>query len=115
MPLYMIQFAYTADAWAALAKQPQNRAQGVSDLCRRLGGHLVDLYYCFGEYDGVVLVEMPDDTAATSFVIAAASPGHLKSTRTTRLMTVDETVEAMKKAGQASYAAPSGMAQKAGA
>jgi uncharacterized protein with GYD domain len=113
MPLYMIQFAYTSDAWAALAKQPQNRAQGVSDLCRKLGGRLVDLYYCFGEYDGVVLTEMPDDASATSFVIAAAAPGHIRATRTTRLMSIDETVEAMKKAGQVSYAAPSGMPQKA--
>jgi uncharacterized protein with GYD domain len=112
MPLYMVQFAYTPDAWAALAKQPQNRAQGVSDLCRKLGGRLVDLYYCFGEYDGVVLLEMPDDSAATAFVIAAVGPGHIRSSRTTRLMTVDETVDAMKKAGQATYAAPSGMAQK---
>ena len=109
MPLYMVQFAYTAEAWAGLAKQPQNRAQGVSDLCRKLGGRLVDLYYCFGEYDGVVLLEMPDDSSVTAFVIAAVGPGHIKSSRTTRLMSVDETLEAMKKAGQASYAAPSGM------
>ena len=112
MPLYMLQFAYTSDAWAALAKQPENRAQGISELCRKLNGRLVDLYYCFGEYDGVVLAEMPDDTSATAVVIAAAAPGHLKATRTTRLMTVDETVEAMKKAGQVTYAAPSAMAQK---
>jgi uncharacterized protein with GYD domain len=112
MPLYMVQFAYTAEAWAALAKQPQSRAQGVGDLARKLGGRLVDLYYCFGEYDGVVLLEMPDDSTATAFVIAAVGPGHIKSSRTTRLMTVDETTEAMKKAGQASYAPPSGMAAK---
>ena len=112
MPLYMIQFAYTADAWAALARQPQNRAQGVSELCRKVGGRLVDLYYCFGEYDGVVLTEMPDDSAATAFIIAAVAPGHIKASRTTRLMTVDETLQAMQKAGQAGYAAPSGMAQK---
>jgi uncharacterized protein with GYD domain len=61
----------------------------------------------------VVLTEMPDDASATSFVIAAAAPGHIRATRTTRLMSIDETVEAMKKAGQVSYAAPSGMPQKA--
>jgi uncharacterized protein with GYD domain len=112
MPLYMVQFAYTAQAWGALAKQPENRAQGVSDLARKLGGRLVDLYYCFGEYDGVVLLEMPDDSTATAFVIAALGPGHIKSSRTTRLMSVDETTQAMKKAGEVSYAAPSGVAQK---
>jgi uncharacterized protein with GYD domain len=109
MPLYMLQFAYTSEAWAALQKNPQNRAEGLSALAQKMGGRLVDLYYCFGEYDGVVLIEAPDDVSATAMVLAAIAPGHVKSTRTTRLMTVDETMEAMRKAGGATYAAPSGM------
>jgi uncharacterized protein with GYD domain len=107
MPLYMLQFAYTADAWAALAKNPVDRTQGVSALAEKLGGRLVSLHYCFGEYDGVVMIEAPDDTTATAMVIAAASPGHLKATRTTRLMTAQEAMEAMRKAGQVTYQAPS--------
>jgi len=39
-------------------------------------------------------------------VIAAVAPGHIKTTRTTRLMTVEETIEAMKKAGTVSLPAP---------
>ena len=113
MPLYMIQFAYTSEAWAALSKTPENRGEGASTLAHTLGGRLVDLYYCFGEYDGVVLVDLPSDTAATAFVLAASRPGHVKVTRTTRLMTVEETMEAMKQAGGVSYAAPKGMATAA--
>lgn len=74
-----------------------------------MGGRLVDMYYCFGEYHGVILAELPNDTAATALVIAAVTPGHVKSTRTTRLMTVNEAMDAMKQAGGATYAAPSGM------
>jgi uncharacterized protein with GYD domain len=108
MPLYMLQFAYTSDAWAALAKNPADRSKNVGELAEKLGGRLVGLYYCFGAYDGVVLVEAPDDTTATAMVIAAIAPGHVKSTLTTRLMTVQEAMEAMRKAGAVTYQAPAG-------
>src|SRR5919197_3402693 len=113
MPVYMTQFAYTPQAWAALAKQPENRAEAFSKLAKELGGRLIDLYYCFGEYDGVVLFEAPDDSTASGMVIAAAVPGHLRSTRTTRLMTVNETVESLRKAGAVAYAPPRGMGEPA--
>jgi uncharacterized protein with GYD domain len=106
MPLYMIQFAYTSEAWAALTKKPENRAEAVSALAQKMGGRLVDMYYCFGEYDGVILVDLPTDTAATAFVLAGVSGGHIKANRTTRLMTVNEAMEAMKQAGSTTIAAP---------
>jgi uncharacterized protein with GYD domain len=105
----MIQFAYTADAWAALTKNPADRREGLRTLLQGLGGQLIDLYYHFGEYDGTVIFEAPDDTTATAAVLAAASPGHLRAHKTTRLMTVEETMDAMRKAGGQSYQAPTGM------
>jgi uncharacterized protein with GYD domain len=55
----------------------------------------------------VVLVEAPDDVTASAIVLAAISPGHLKAIKTTKLLTVDETMEAMRKAGSVTYPAPS--------
>ncbi len=107
MALYMAQFAYTAEAWATLAKNPQDRSKIVSELEQKLGGRLVGLYYCFGEYDGVVLAELPDDTSAIAASLAAVSPGHLKAIKTTKLFTVEETMEAMRKAGSVGFAGPS--------
>jgi uncharacterized protein with GYD domain len=68
---------------------------------------LIDVYYCFGEYDVVVLVELPDDNAALTTAIAGVSPGHLKVSKTTKLFTVEETMEAMRKAGSLAYPGPS--------
>ncbi len=115
MPLYMTQFAYTPEAWAALTKKPENRAEGLSRLAKEMGGRLVDMYYCFGDFDGVALIEAPDDATAAATIMAAAAPGHLKATRTTRLIPVTEAMEAMKKAGNVAYAPPQGMAERAGA
>jgi uncharacterized protein with GYD domain len=106
MPLYMSQFAYTADAWAALAKNPADRSQALHALAEKLGARFVSLHYCMGEYDGVVMSECPDDATACALAIAAVSPGHVKSIRTTRLMEVAEVMEAMRKAGGVTYAAP---------
>ena len=44
------------------------------------------------------LSEAPDDTTAPAIVMAAVSAGHLKAVKTTRLFTVEETMEAMRKA-----------------
>jgi len=107
MALYMIQGTYTAEAWATMTKNPQDRSIPIRELAQKLGGRLVDIYYCFGEYDVVVLVEAPDDVSASAIVLAAISPGHLKAIKTTKLLTVEETMEAMRKAGSVTYPAPS--------
>ncbi len=106
MPLYMTQFSYTPEAWAALARSPQDRTKTVAALAQQLGARVVNLYFCFGEYDAIVMAEAPDDTTAAAFVIAAVGAGHLKTTRTTRLFTAEEGVEMMRKAGTATIQPP---------
>ena len=107
MALYMAQFAYTAEALATLAKNPQDRSAPVKAVAEKLGGRLISFYYSFGEYDGVALYEAPDDTAASALALAAVSPGHLKAYKTTKLFTVEETMEAMRQAGSLSFQGPS--------
>jgi len=106
MPLYMTQFAYTSDAWAALVKKPQNREEVLRALIEKLGGRMVSFYYAFGEYDGMFVSEMPDETTVTAAILAAVSPGHVKAVKTTVLLTTEQTMEAMRKAGAQSYQAP---------
>ena len=107
MAFYMIQGAYTVEAIATMAKNPQDRSVPVRELVQKIGGRLISFYFCFGEYDVVVLVELPDDSAATALALAAVSPGHLKAYKTTKLFTVEETMEAMRKAGSLAFQGPS--------
>jgi uncharacterized protein with GYD domain len=108
MPLYMTHFAYTPEAWTALSKNPENREEVLRGLIEKLGGRLVSFYYCFGEFDGVFITEMPDETTVTAAVLAALAPGHVKAIKTTVLLTTQQTMEAMRKAGGQQYQGPKG-------
>ena len=107
MALYMTQFSYAGEAWTALAKQPADRRAGLRTLFELLGGRLIELYYSFGDYDGVVIFEAPDDTAAVAALVAVLGPGHVKAIKTTKLLSVEDTVEALRRSGDLSYAGPS--------
>jgi uncharacterized protein with GYD domain len=115
MPLYMLQFTYTPEAWAALARHPENRFEVVRRLLEGLGGRLVAGYYCFGEYDGVLLTELPDNTSSAAASLAANAAGHLKTIKTTPLLTVEETMEAMRRAGGVAYRGPAPPEERAAA
>jgi uncharacterized protein with GYD domain len=106
MGLYMLQFTYTADAWAAMTSEPADRSQGIDRLCQAHGGRLVDLYYSFSDVDGVVLIDVPDHTAASGVALTALAQGHIKTYKMIPLLTAAETVEVMRKAGAISYSGP---------
>jgi uncharacterized protein with GYD domain len=106
MPLYMTQVGYTSEAVAALTRNPEDRGEAFGRLAETMGGRLVSFYYSFGEYDVLVIYEAPDESTAAAIVMAAISPGHLSSAKTTVLLRAGEGMEAMRKAGEATYRAP---------
>jgi uncharacterized protein with GYD domain len=100
MPLYMCQFAYTPESWAAQIKKPENRVENVArPACEAAGGKLVGGWLCFGEYDAVLIADMPDAESWSAVALAVAAGGAMKSIKTTVLMTGAQGVEALKKAG----------------
>lgn len=103
MAIYMAQFTYTSEAWAAMIEEPQDRTKPSRELVQKLGGKLLGLYYSLGEYDGIALFEMPDDISASAVNLAARAVGDMKIDKIIRLFTVDEALEAMRKAGLGSY------------
>ncbi len=103
MPRYLYQLAYTSDSWAAQLKDPQNRIEKVRGSVEQLGGKIVDAYYAFGEYDIVVILDMPDNVSAAAWAIAIAGGGAAKAAKTTPLMSIDEGIEAIRKGAQSSY------------
>src|SRR5215216_2890237 len=106
MPLYMTLFAYTPDAWVALTQNPTNRGESFSNLAQAMGGRMLSFYNSFGEYDGLVIYEARDEGTAVAMVVAAISPGHVSRVKTTVLLSAEEGMEAMRKAGEVTYRRP---------
>ena len=106
MALYMVQASYTPQALAALTKSPQDRTQAIRPLVEAAGGQLRDVFFCQGDYDVVVLFEVPDAEAANAIALAAVSAGHLKTYKTTPLFTGAEIMAAMRRASQLTIRPP---------
>ncbi len=99
MPLYMYQAAYTAESWAAQIKSPENRIEAVArKVSEAAGGKLIGGWLCFGEYDLVVIIDVPDKESIAAVAMAVAAGGAIKASKTTALMTGEEGVDALKKA-----------------
>ena len=77
-----------------MLKTPKNRREAVRTMVERLGGKLHFYFMSFGEYDTLVLVEMPDNVSATALVAAAMAGGASKAAKTTPLLTLEDAVEA---------------------
>lgn len=106
MPSYLVQVAYTAEAWANLVRAPQNRVEAVQPVVERLGGRVEGAWMSFGEYDAVLVIQMPDNVTAAAFSMAVSAGRAVKACATTPLMSLEAGVEAMRKAAAAGYRPP---------
>jgi len=104
--LYMTQFSYTAEAWKALVKAPEDRSKVFGQLVEKMGGRLVAMYYSAGEWDGLLIYEAPDEVGAAATIFSAVSPGHVRESRTTLLLSVEDAMEAMARAKAEVYPPP---------
>ena len=101
-----MRFSYTPEAWARLIKKPEDRRDVARAVAEKLGGELHGFWYGFGEHDGYVLIEAPNNVSAAAFSVGIAAGGSLRSTNTTVLLTVEETIEMLGKTRDLPYRAP---------
>ena len=106
MPLYLSKFSYTPETWARMIANPEDRRNAAQSYIESVGGKLHGFWYAFGEHDGYTLWEAPDDVSMAAVALAISAGGALSSLETTVLMTVDDAMEAMRKAEQIRYQPP---------
>lgn len=106
MALYAQQIAYTPTAWAALLNAPENRLKAMQHVVERLGGHIVNGWFTLGDYDALVICELPDNVSAAALDMAVAAGGAMQAVKTTPLLTFDDGISAMRKAKAAEYQPP---------
>jgi len=98
MPLYLIRFGYTPEEWAKTIKEPEDRRATIGPLLEAIGGKLHGLWYAFGDHDGYALAEAPDNTVTASILLTLTGSGKFRSLSTTVLLTVEETLDALRRA-----------------
>jgi uncharacterized protein with GYD domain len=108
MSLSMIQFSYKSETVGNLVKNPEDRSIAVRNLVEKLGGKLLAFYYTYGDYDGFLIADMPDNTSTLATVMAAFSAGGTAKLKTTVIITVKEAMAAMKKASGLKLEQPKG-------
>lgn len=106
MPLYLTRFNYTPSTWAKLIKKPEDRRGAAKKYIEAVGGTLHGFWYAFGDHDAFIVWEAPDNVAMAAAALAITAGGALSSLQTTTLVSVEETLQALKKASAIDYRAP---------
>ena len=107
MARYMIQASYNNSGVVDLVKNPQDRSAAIGPVIEGLGGKMHSFDYCFGDYDVVVIVELPDNVSMAALAMAVSAGGAVGGLKTTVLLSMEEALEAMRKAGSVAYRPPS--------
>jgi uncharacterized protein with GYD domain len=106
MPLYLLRLKQTPETFSKLIAQPEDRRDAAKALIEAAGGSLHGYWYAFGEHDVVVLAEFPDNISGAAVISKVAASGAWSGGETTVLLTVEDMVEAYKRAGSIQYRPP---------
>jgi uncharacterized protein with GYD domain len=106
MPKFLVQASYTAEGLRVLQKdKASGRRQIVAQTLESIGARLEAMYFSLGEYDVVAIIEHPDHVTATAMAVAASSSG-LVRTKTTPLLSIEETDQALEKSARLTLRPP---------
>ena len=106
MPLYLSRFSYTPETWARLVNNPEDRRDAARSYIESVGGRLHGFWYAFGDHDAFNLWEAPDNVSMAAVAMAISGGGALSRFETTVLLTVEETMDAMRRSREIQYRPP---------
>lgn len=92
MPAYITLFNWT-DQGVRNAKNTAERAKAAREAWEAAGGRFIGIWWTFGQYDGFVVHEAPDDATANGLLVKTGMKGDVRTT-TMRAFGEDE-VEAI--------------------
>ena len=98
MPFYLYQWQYEDPAIKAMMETPQDRPAELRKAVEAFGGDLHQFFFAFGEYDGVSIVEFPNNESCAACAVTLTGAGANTALRTTVLLTASEGQAAMLRA-----------------
>ena len=104
MAYFLVQFSYASRSIKSQVDRPEvDHAGQASAMVASLGGKLLGYWYSFGDFDGVALIEGPDNSVAAAIAMAIGGTGEVSKLQTNVLLTMDEARDAMRKAATATH------------
>jgi len=104
MPKYLAEASFTDQGLQGTLKDGGTaRRQALEEAVASVGGRLESFYYCFGEKDSVVIVDLPNNATAAALALTLGVSGAVRL-KTTVLLTPEEIDEAVRVKGE--YRAP---------
>jgi uncharacterized protein with GYD domain len=97
MPKFLVEASYTADGLKGLMKdKAAGRTAAIKAAAKSVGGKLDAIYFSLGEADVILVVDLPNASAAAALALTASASG-LVRTKTTTLLTAEELDESLAK------------------
>ncbi len=78
MPTYISMLRYTEQGITSVKNAPA-RIDAAKEAYRKAGGELKSIYLTLGQYDLVVVAEMPNDEAVARMALALGAQGNIRS------------------------------------
>ena len=98
MSFYLLRAKLDHEFMKALVDRPEDRMVTTTRLLKGIGGRLHYYFFCFGEYDIVLIYELPDNLSSASLSMVLTSSGSVTEVETTPLLTMEEAITSMGQA-----------------
>jgi uncharacterized protein with GYD domain len=79
MPAYATLCNFT-DQGIRNIKDSPNRAKAAAEAAKSMGARFIGIWWLLGQYDGVLIVEAPDDETVTRLLVMTGMQGHIRTT-----------------------------------
>ena len=79
MPTYLTLFNWTEQG-VRNVKDTAKRAQAAREAWEAAGGRFIGVWWTFGQYDGFVVHEAPDDATANRLLVKTGMGGDVRTT-----------------------------------
>ncbi len=98
MPKFLSMFSYTPESLKRMMENPQSRLPAVTKAVESIGGKLESFYLVLGPFDGILVAELPDASAAAVLASTVIATGAVKTYESFPLLSADEGAAVMKRA-----------------
>ncbi len=79
MPAYITLYNWTEQG-VRNVKDTAKRTQAAREAWEAAGGRFIGIWWTFGQYDGFVVHEAPDDATANRLLLATGMQGNIRTT-----------------------------------